>query len=489
MNRKHLWGAPLLAACGLVVALLAAPAAQSASVTPQEYEKNPSCADFGYTTITKFDPPNSGTKDGITLIRVDGSHIDWTSTVAVDAVLVKGADGGNLYEYPADTFADEDLVTPVNSSGGPAGLSHVEFCTDGQGEPGPEPGIDIEKAVDKTVAYPGETLNYTLTVTNTGNTTLAGVDLTDELCDSDPVRSGANAGDAVFDAGDVWTYTCSYVVPSGTSEVENVATVCYESSTPPVEVPAAEKCDSDTVVTPVEQIGIVVVKDAVETTAVAGSTVHFTISVTNTGTTTFVSYEFTDAECDEVRTGANAADTEFNPGDVWTYECAMATQAGQQSAVNNATAKGTDENGREAQGQDGAVIPLTQPETPTGNTPGGSTPGGSTPEGGGTLPETIASGRARLRGPSGCVKQAFRARVTGRSIASVAFYVDGRLAKKFTGTRASYAYKVHPRRYGLGRHRVVARVTFVAGSGTEPRTLRLTFRRCARGTVAPRFTG
>jgi uncharacterized repeat protein (TIGR01451 family) len=486
-------GAPLLAVCGFLVLLFVAPAAQSASVSPLQYAKNKTCADFGYTTIKKFDPPSSGTQAGVTLIRVDGSHIDWTSTVAVDAVLVKGGDGGNLYVYPLDTFGDEDLVTPDNASGGPAGLSHVEFCTDGQNEPAPQPGIDIVKKVDKDVAYAGETLNYTLTVTNTGNTTLNGVDLTDELCDSEPVRSGANAGDAVFDAGDVWTYTCSYVVPTGTGEVENVATVCYESSAPPVEVSDDERCDSDTVETPVARIGIKVVKDAVEGTAVAGTTVHFKISVENTGTTTFATYEFTDAACDEVRTGVNAADTEFNPGDVWTYECAMPTAAGELSATNSATAEGTDENGRQAEGQDDATIPLAQPETPGGNTPGGTTPGGTTPggttPGGGTLPETIASGRARLRGPSGCVDKAFRASVSGRSIASVSFFVDGKLVKKFTGSRATYSFSVNPRGLGFGRHRVVARVRFVSGSGTSARRLPLTFRRCARGTVAPRFTG
>ena len=49
--------------------------------------------------------------------------------------------------------------------------------------------------------------------------------------------------------------------------------------------------------------------------------------------------------------------------------------------------------------------------------------------------------------------------------------------------------KLHPRRFGFGRHRVVARVAFITESQTAPRRLRLTFRRCARGTVRPRFTG
>jgi uncharacterized repeat protein (TIGR01451 family) len=471
----------------LLYMLVVAPAGAS-SVTPTEYSKNKTCEDFGYTTITKFDPPSSGTQAGITLTRVDGSHVDWSSTVAIDAVMVKGGDGGNLYEYPSDTFSDTDLVTPDNASGGPAGLSHVNFCTDNQVER--HPGIDIEKAADRDVAYAGETIHYTLTVTNTGDTILNDVAVADELCDSAPVRSGANAGDTVFDPADVWTYTCSHVVPAGATNVHNVATACYETTTPPVEVPAAEKCDEDTVDTPVARIGILVTKSAVEQTAVAGSTVHFSVSVKNTGTTKFVAYEFSDTACTTVaRTGANAGDTVFDPGDVWTYSCTMATAVGDPSADNTATAKGTDENGRDAEGTDSASIPLTQPGGGSQPPAGGTPPGGETPGGGGTLPETIKSGRARLRGPSGCVKRAFRARVRGRSIASVAFYVDGKLVKKFTGKRAVYSIKVKPSRFGFGRHRIVARVKFVNGSGTKARRLPLTFRRCADQAIAPRFTG
>jgi uncharacterized repeat protein (TIGR01451 family) len=369
----------MLALTGGVLALLylvlVAPAG-AASVTPTEYTFNKTCEDFGYTTITKFDPPASGTQDGVTLtVNPDGS-IDWSSTVAVDAVMVKGANGGNLYAYPTDTFSDTNLITPDNASGGPAGLSHVNFCTDNTVEV--TPGIDIEKTVAETSAHPGDTLHYTLTVTNTGETTLNGVEITDALCAGTVARSGANAGDTVFDAGDVWTYTCTYVVPTGVTNVQNVATACYDTSTPPVEVPAAEKCDSDTVNTPV-----------------------------------------------------------------------------------------------------------TTPTTPGG----GETPGGGQTPGGGVLPGTIKSGRAQLRGPSGCVKRSFRARVSGRSIASVTFFVDGKLVKKFTTKRAVYSIKVKPSRFGFGRHRVTARVKFASGSGTKARTLRLTFRRCANQAIAPRFTG
>jgi uncharacterized repeat protein (TIGR01451 family) len=508
MHKQHLLKAPLLAALAL---LLIAPAARAgtASVAPEKVDGNPTCAQLGLTSITKFDPVRSGMQSGVTLEKHHEYYVKWSSTVAVDLVIVKGGSNANVYDYPGDTFGGDWLHAPINpNTGKPYGLSHVDFCTDGKTSPSAHPGIHLDKSVDKNVAYPGETLNYTLKVSNTGDTILNKVELTDELCSSTPQRAGDNAADEVFGPGDVWTYACSYVVPAGSDEVKNVAIACFESTTPATHVSDDERCDTDKVKTPVERIGIEVVKDAVESTAVAGTTVHFRISVTNTGTTTFKTYTFTDENCDEQRTGDNADDEEFNPGDVWTYECAMPTSVGDVSATNTAKAAGSDENCRQAVGQDDATIPLTQPETPGGETPGGETPGGGTPvpsapaapapavnapavttPASGTLPEAVLSGRARLRGPSGCVDTAFRARVRGRSIASVRFYVDGRLVKRFSGRRASYTIKVKPRGLGFGRHRVVARVTFTRASGTAPRTLRLTFRRCSQGAIAPRFTG
>ena len=82
-----------------------------------------------------------------------------------------------------------------------------------------------------------------------------------------------------------------------------------------------------------------------------------------------------------------------------------------------------------------------------------------------------------------------RARVSGRQIRSVAFFVDGKLVKQINKRKAVYTVKIRPNQYGFGRHRIVARVRFTAESETSARRLPLTFRRCARGSVAPRFTG
>lgn len=478
---------PLLAACAFLIVLFAAPAAHStfSSVAPVKVDGNPKCDDYGLTSITKFDPVASGTKSGITQTLHDTYYVRWTSTVAVDWVIVKGGPNANIYKYAVDDFGDDWLHAPTNPENGkPYGLSHVEFCTDGESEPEPKPGISLVKT-GPAYAYVGETITYSFTVTNTGGVTLSNVSVVDPICNGGVVTKVTQ--DASFDKGDVWTYTCQKTITAQTPDpLYNKAKACGKFGDTP-------KCDEDDHSFPVRSIAIQVDKAAVEQTAVAGSTVHFTIAVRNTGGTSFVGYVFDDPNCGEQRTGDNASDATLDPGETWTYSCAMVTTVGQTSADNTATATGTNSDGKSATDSGSASIPLTQPQGPGGTPqgPGGSgtLPAANAPGEQEVLPATVVSGRARLRGPSGCIYRAFRARVIGRRIASVRFFVDGRLVKRIDERQRTYTVRVRPTGLGLGFHRVTARVRFVGASGTAPRTLRLTFRRCARQTVSPRFTG
>jgi Ice-binding-like len=102
---------------------------------------------------------------------------------------------------------------------------------------------------------------------------------------------------------------------------------------------------------------------------------------------------------------------------------------------------------------------------------------------------------ARLTGPRRCVEGPFRARVSGRKIAQVTFFVDGkrRQAVKATRGRTVFPVRVNPLVQGFAVHRITAKVHFVAGSGAKARTLRLVYQRCsvagAGVTPPPRFTG
>ncbi|MEA2468969.1 MAG: hypothetical protein QOJ57_3095, partial [Thermoleophilaceae bacterium] len=103
------------------------------------------------------------------------------------------------------------------------------------------------------------------------------------------------------------------------------------------------------------------------------------------------------------------------------------------------------------------------------------------------------SGTAKLAAPRGCVTKPFRARVNGTGIDRVTFFVDGRRVKRVSaaGGDGSFTARVDPRRLRAGRaHRLAAKVEFVTGAGQAARTLRTTFRRCARARRGPvSFTG
>lgn len=227
-----------------------------------------------------------------------------------------------------------------------------------------------------------------------------------------------------------------------------------------------------------------------------GQTVTYAFAVRNTGNVTLVLGAIADDKCiDTPVRNAGETDSSFDPGDTFNFTCGYVVPAGATTVVNTATVCGsyTPPQGppMEVCDTDDHSFPVP-PNTPTGNPPTGTPPAGTpsvVPPAGGVRTETARSGRARLRGPSGCITRAFRARVNGRSIARVRFFVDGELVKTVRGTRRLYTVKLRPQRYGFGRHRVTVRVRFVAESGTPARTLRLTFSRCRQQVITPRFTG
>ena len=58
--------------------------------------------------------------------------LSWSSNFPIYAVIVKGGDAFNLYQYDPNIRGDTDLVSPDNPSGNPADVSHVSIviCPD-----------------------------------------------------------------------------------------------------------------------------------------------------------------------------------------------------------------------------------------------------------------------------------------------------------------------------------------------------------------------
>ena len=150
--------------------------------------------------------------------------------------------------------------------------------------------LHIEKDAtvpDGTANLTGETISYTLAVTNQGNAAIAGVVVNDPFTTNEaPVLIGAfNVGDTdqdnLLDVTETWQYTASHQVTqaeldAGTAIV-NTATVTGTGATP----------DDDDASVPVAQSKVLhIEKDATVpggTANVTGETISYTLAVTNTG--------------------------------------------------------------------------------------------------------------------------------------------------------------------------------------------------------------
>ena len=255
------------------------------------------------------------------------------------------------------------------------------------------PAIHIKKSASTPQAYIGDTVTYTMAVTNVGVGALEDVVVTDPKCNSAPAFQGGDTdGDSKLDETETWTYTCPHVVTAADADpLVNVATATGEDKN------GNEVSDDDDATVDILHQAIDIEKTG-PATATVGDALNYTLTVTNPGDTAFPAQQVivTDPKCEAPpagpNTGSDATPATLDPGDAWTYTCTAQT-AGQQAGttfVNTANVAGKDVNGRDATDTDDFPT-LLQAQV--------------------VLPEpTIVNGTARLRGPSGCVRRSVQRR-------------------------------------------------------------------------------
>jgi len=186
--------------------------------------------DLGSLKITKvFDPKTSGYTAAFTIDYKCGDDPKQT-------VSLKAGESTTINGIPTGT---ECAVSEAKPTDPPAGWSFSDPVYDPANgkvivaEKGQtvsvtvtneilKPGINIVKTGSATQVNPGETVTYTYTVTNTGDTTLNDVTVTDDKCAPVTYQSGDTNGDNKLQTNETWTYTCSQPISVATT---NVATV------------------------------------------------------------------------------------------------------------------------------------------------------------------------------------------------------------------------------------------------------------------------
>ena len=122
---------------GTVVLMGALPGSAGAQDAPQVPSSsivagNPTCSDLGdyefEFKIDEEDPegtysdPDTGIEVTVTIVHDDPMTIDFTSNIAVSAVLVKAGPGGILYTFDPPVTEGSGLASPKDS------ISHISFC-------------------------------------------------------------------------------------------------------------------------------------------------------------------------------------------------------------------------------------------------------------------------------------------------------------------------------------------------------------------------
>lgn len=145
---------------------------------------NDDCGQLGFDHGVSI-ASNGQASSGAMTVTVSGYNgptgfADWSATLPVHGVYVKGGpSGGDLFGYPAGDTGDHDLHTPQKPDGGYYSVSHLAICWN---DVAPEPDVSVVKVNDPGgVVQSGDSITYTLSVSNDGTATASDVHVADQL--------------------------------------------------------------------------------------------------------------------------------------------------------------------------------------------------------------------------------------------------------------------------------------------------------------------
>ena len=138
----------------------------------------------------------------------------------------------------------------------------------------------MAKTVDQSSISAPATLNYTITVTNTGTVGLTGITVVDVFAGGAVYSSGDTDGDNVLDLTETWIYTADYTATQGDIDAGNNLVNIVRVTSNEVRTPVTAQA----VTTITGTAALNVTKTVDQSSISAPATLNYTITVTNTGT-------------------------------------------------------------------------------------------------------------------------------------------------------------------------------------------------------------
>jgi len=217
---------------------------------------------------------------------------------------------------------------------------------------------------DPALTDPGDTIDFDITVENTGNTTLSNVLVTDSLtsvtCPPTATPSGApftNLGDAssLLAVGDSVICAATYVIQQADIDTGQVINTAAVDSTDPAGDPVDGLVDETSPFTQKTSIALIKSASVLPDPPSEGNLVTYTFTLENTGNVTLTGAQVDDAQCETPvgpLTATNGldlatddgADGELQAGEIWTFNCDYEVTTADIVAgeiTNTATGSGT----------------------------------------------------------------------------------------------------------------------------------------------------
>ena len=434
------------------------------------------------------------------------------------------------------TGSSDEATTPFNA---PPGSYNVDAWAKWKGNGlkgsfdilgkltcGPAPALSVEKLQRIKNGPPtyttstlngevGDTVEYEIVVTNSGNVPLTLTEFSDPNCEG--VSGGP--GSAELAPGAKTTYTCTRVLESpgphlNTAEVQGDPpygdgnpvsstsnTVTVETSSLPANPTPAFSIEKLQRI----QGGSGSYTTSELTGATIGQTVEYEIVVTNTGNVPLTLGSFSDPKCDGATVSGGPGSAALPVGASTTYTCAHLLDAADQAAgyyANAVSITGTppEGGGLPVSNSSNTVVVEVPASSPngTGSTTGSASSGVlsstfSEPAKSGVLAFASAT-LPKLKGPQGCVRHSFHISIKSAGVASVTFYMDGHKLKKLTAKNAHkglLTIAVNPDKLKVGVHKLVAKITMIATASTKAKqgSRMVRILRCSSKALTPKFTG
>ena len=298
----------------------------------------------------------------------------------------------------------------------------------------------------------GQTVEYEILVTNTGDTPLSLSGFSDPHCDAGTLHGGPGA--ELLPAGGETIYDCSHTLTSAgkwlnTATVEGLppsgGQIGRESNTVEVEVPAPQR-ESAFTVDKLQRIAGEGSFTHSPLTSTVGRTVEYEIVVQNTGQVPITLSGFSDPKCDPGTLAGGPGQTPLEPGEQTTYTCSHVLGEGTWANVATVSASGP-----------GAEIlpPLQSPTVEVVAV----TPKIGVEHKIEERPGPVCAARIHpvLNGAAGPHLHPFTAWVSSSGVSRVMFYLDRRKLQSFTSRQARrgrFSVRIDPRRLRVGVHRV-----------------------------------